>query len=537
MNPRNRFLRCTAGLLASGALIAALNGCGDDMAGPGATDVDGYVRSLPAWTDFAPNDPPSNEVAGDESDPVIFTVGPTEYSCTTTPYSLTQTPDKITIFNPDSEIMWLGALLQGKGHRDGLGSLAELTIRQRGPLKIWVDLLTEDNAVTVENPDAQSVSSAIGGLIAQATAVGHLAGSNTSFDMKRTHSVRQASLELGVSARYLGTTVESELSYQEELEENTLTAYFVQRMFTTNMVLPQTPGAMFSDAFTRDDLQQQIDAHALGPDNLPTYISSIVWGRMLMVTMTSSHSFQEMEAALTATNAAIGGGTISVQEQQVIDESTFKISTVGGNDQGVENLIRTGQLGTYFDADLALTQARPLSYTVRNLGDNSIATVSETTNYNLKQCTTGPATATGARYKVTIDKIVHVSNGCDGVFSPDPEIFYSISITDHTGTRVMASTPGNSSTPTVSPGGSLPASPGPNNPSFVNLYKDGRTGTMTVSGNAWDYDSGSSNELIGSWSLPYAYGVSTGQRYYTRSGNGCSVRLFLTITKDSDLFD
>jgi hypothetical protein len=533
MNPKNRFLRTAAGLLGSVALLAALNGCGDDMSGPESSDVNGYVQSLPAWTDFAPNAPAANEATGDESDPVIFTVGPTEYTCTTTPYSLTQTPDKITVFNPDAEIMWLGALLQGKGHRDGLGSLAELPIRQRGPLRIFIDLLSEANGITVENPDAQSVASAIGGLIEQASLAGHLAGSNTSFDMKQTHSLRQASLELGVSARYMGTTVESELSYQEELEENTLTAYFVQRMFTTSMVLPQTPGAMFSDSFTRGDLQTQIDAKAIGPDNLPTYISSVVWGRMLMVTMTSTHSFQEMEAALTATNDAIGSGSISAQDQQVLDESTFKISTVGGNDEGVENLIRTGQLGSYFDADLALTQARPLSYTVRNLGDNSIATVSETTNYNLKQCSTGQATATGARYKLTLDKIVHIDNGCDGVFDPDPEIFYSFSLTTSTGTSVIASSNG-STAPSVSEGGTVNISSAPR---YVNLYKDGRTGNMRITGNAWDYDSGSSNELIGSWDLSYGYGTSNGQRYFTRSGSGCTVRLYLTITKDSDLFD
>jgi hypothetical protein len=287
-----RTLRRAAGLAGSAAIVAAVSGCGDGMTGPEASDVDGYVKSLPAWTEFAPNDPPVNEIAGTESDPVIFTIGATEYNCTTTPYSLTQTPDRITVFNPDAEIMWLGALLQGKGHRDGLGSLRELPIRQRGPLKVFIDLLSESNAVTVDNPDASSVSSAIGGLIEQAAAAGHLAGSNTTFDMKQTHSLRQAALQLGVSARYMGTSVESELSYQEALEENTLTAYFVQRMFTTSMVLPQTPSAMFSSSFTRDDLQAQVDAGAVGPDNLPTYVSSVVWGRMLMVTMTSTHSFQ-----------------------------------------------------------------------------------------------------------------------------------------------------------------------------------------------------------------------------------------------------
>jgi hypothetical protein len=71
----------------------------------------------------------------------------------------------------------------------------------------------------------------------------------------------------------------------------------------------------------------------------------------------------------------------------------------------------------------------------------------------------------------------------------------------------------------------------------VYLYTDGRTGSLTVTGNAWDYDSGSSNELIGSWNKTYGYGTSTGQKSYTSSGNGCTVKLYLTVTKDGDLFD
>ncbi|NNE44948.1 MAG: hypothetical protein HKN12_12135, partial [Gemmatimonadetes bacterium] len=273
--------------------LTALSGCGSDgnMGPTEVNDVNGYLGALPAWSEFSPEKPSEDVPIGDPSDPDIFTVGATEYSCTTTPYSITDTPDRLATFNPDSEIMWLGALLQGKGHRDGLGSLAELPIRQRAPIKVFTDLLTEANAETVENPDAQSISTAIGKLIEQAEAAGHNAGSKISFDMKQTHSLQQAAIFLGFSARYMSTQVEGELSYEQEREENTLTAYFVQQMFTTSMVLPQTPGDVFSDDFTAARMQEQVDLGRMGPDNLPTFISNIVWGRMLMLTMTSTHSY------------------------------------------------------------------------------------------------------------------------------------------------------------------------------------------------------------------------------------------------------
>lgn len=516
------------------ALVGFLAACGEPIGVPTSemADVDQYVASLPTWSTFAPTLASANLAIGPESAPDVFSIGPTEYQCTTTPYSLTDTPDKVTIFNPDSEIMWLGALLQGSGYKDGLGSLAELPIRQRAPLTVFIDLLSENVQATVENPNPANLASAIGDLIEQAELAGHKAGSKTFFEQKETHSLEQSALELGVSVRYLGTTVNSELSFQQQREENTLTAYFIQQMFTSSVVLPQTPSAMFSDDFTAEQLNQQVALGRIGPDNLPTFISNIVWGRMLMLTMTSTHTFDQMRAALSASNDAIGSGSINADFTKVLNESEIRVSTVGGNDQGVANLIKTGQLGDYFDADLSLQQARPLSYTVRNLADNSIATVSETTEYNLKQCATGPATPTGATYKLTLDKINLIADGCDGVFAPAVELYYSFSLHTDAGTRLIISR-GSNMTVQLGEGGSHTL---PGNSNSVNLYADGR-GSMRVTGNAWDEDSNSADERIGSWDLSWGYGTANGQRFFTRSENGCTTRLYLTITKSVDLFD
>lgn len=495
-------------------------------------DVEAYMAELPSWGTFAGVQEAENVSVGDPSDPDVFTNGDTEYSCTTTPYSLTQNPDRLTIFNPDAEIMWLGALLQGKGHRDGLGSLAELPIRQRSPLTIFIDLLTEDVTRTIEDPNPSNVASAIGELIDQAEARGHKAGSKIFFDQKETYSLEQASLELGISARYLGTSVKSELSFEQSREENTLTAYFVQQMFTTSVVLPQTPEAFFSEEFTQERLDEQVRLGRMGPDNLPTFISSVVWGRMLMLTMTSTRSVEEMKAALSASREGIGSGSVDAEYLDILEESRIRISTVGGNDEGVENLITTGQLADYFDAELSLTEARPLSYTVRNLADNSIAVVSETTEYNLKECSTSPADPTGAIYRISLDRLALIEDGCDGAFGPSPEVYYNFSLHTDDGTSTIVSRSAGAAV-NIAEGGShtLPA-----NSNRVALYGDGR-GSLRVTGNAWDYDSDSRDERIGSWDLSWGYPISNGQRYFTRSENSCRIRLYVTITEDGLLYD
>ncbi|HET6462187.1 MAG TPA: thiol-activated cytolysin family protein [Candidatus Krumholzibacteria bacterium] len=368
-------------------------------------NVNGYVAGLPAWSTFSP---PQNDadVATGPSVDRDDTIEGQPYKCTTTPYSITRTPDRIVTLNPDVEILWVGSLLQGKGHLGGIGSLAELPVRQRAPLALSIDLLLGDNTKTVANPSVATVTSAIGELIQAAETAGHTAGSNIFYTREEAHSMNQAALSMGLSAAYMGASIKATLSTDFSSETRTVTAYFVQRMFNVSMVLPQTPGEVFSDDFTTDLLQQQIDRGRIGPDNLPVYISSIAYGRILMFSFTSTASVTDINATLEAMyNNGEFGGTLDTRLQQVLSQAKIQVVTVGGDAGAALALIRNNELGAYFEKDAPLTSARPISYTVRNLGDNSIASVSETTNYNLQQCLPQDLPVTGAKYTINFTKV------------------------------------------------------------------------------------------------------------------------------------
>ncbi len=520
-------------LMLSFLSLGLVAGCSSDdpMAPVAGADVDTYVKSLPTWDEFSPPRASENLLLEGPSD-TTETYENLEYNCNVSSYSITETPREIVVFSPDAEIMWLGALLQGNKYAGGLGSLGELPVRQRAPIKIFVDLLTDGVTRTVSNPDPSTVAEALGELIQEATDSGHVSGSNIDFDQTTTHSLEQAALDLGISVNYLGTQVESSLSYNRAVTENTLTAYFTQKMFTASVVLPQTPGEVFSESFTDERLNEQVSLGRIGPDNLPTYISSVVYGRMLMLTMTSTHSVEDMRAALSASRDGIGSGSVSGSHLEVLSESRIHVTTVGGVDDGVEGLITSGTLNEYFAADAPLTSARPLSYTVRNLGDNSIAKVSETTVYNINSCTPADRTPTGARYALTVDKLRLISNGCDGITGPSPEVFYNFVLHRDSGNTTLANR-NSDNWVRLNEGGEVNIGSAVR---YTNLYADGR-GTMRVSGTAWDYDAASNNEVIGSWNLNWNYGTSNGQRYFTRSGGGCSIRVYVTINKVEDLYD
>jgi hypothetical protein len=357
----------------------------DKNAAGARADYNAYSASLPGWPQYSPEKTDEDKATGSKTPLPDEIVDNVKYACTTTPYSLTRTPEQIVTYDPDSSILWVGALLQGKGYKDGIGSLKELPIRQRAPLTLSIDLLTENNTVTVQDPTVASVQQAIGKLIEEASKAGIKSGSKISFNSLETNELSEIALKLGLSYKWLSGGIKSNLSFQRKNDEKTITAHFIQNMFTISMVLPQTPEDVFSDGFTKDVLDRQIQLGNLGADNIPTYVASITYGRILTFTFTSSAKTTDIKAALDVSYGS-GSANLTAEQKKILSEAEIGVATIGGNASDALAIIRSGNLKEYFQTDAALTTAKPISYVVRNLGDTSIAKVSETTEYNVREC-------------------------------------------------------------------------------------------------------------------------------------------------------
>ena len=386
-----------------------------------------YSGSLPSWSSFSPALPDERRPTG-ASQTVQELLGDVTYDCTTTPYSLTSTPEEIVTLEPDAGVFWVGGLLQGKGYKEGIGSLKELPIRERAPVVVSIDILSGNNTLTVENPTAARVNQAIGELIEKATTKGLKAGSSIFYEQESTHSLEQSALDLGMSVSFLGASIKSRMGYSQKADESTITAYFVQKMFTVSTNVPATPEAVFSDAFTQDKLDRQISLGNIGRDNIPTYVSSITYGRIMSFTFTSSASETDVRAALSA---AYSGqeADLTFERKKILQEAKVQLVTVGGEASNALAAIRSGNVKDYFDPDAALTSAKPISYVVRNLGDNSIAKVSETTTYNIKECSARAAEKKGERIRITIEKIKVISD-CDRGINPAGDMIGKLWIND-----------------------------------------------------------------------------------------------------------
>lgn len=374
------------------ATLAAACGGGGST---GASSVDGYVQGLPSWQEYSPPlpaQPPT--VVGeptDTSERVDTTAGGAQqYFCRTTKFSMTDTPEKIVMFSPDRELLWPGALIQGRSHRDGLGALVGLPIRERAPVKVSIpSLSTADNFRVVESPDQAEVNAAIGSMVDSATASGLTAPSSVDFTMRDYRSDRSFALETGVSGKYLGFTASASASVNTAANERTVMVHFVEKMFEVVVEPPQTPAGFFSTEFTTDKLDAQVRLGRIGPSNPPVYVSNVVYGRMMAFTFTSTASITDIKAALSAAYKGFVNVSVTAKAayEKTLSEAKISITSIGGPSAATVGMIASGDWHDYFGAPAPLTSAYPISYTFRSLGDGSIAKVSESTEYNVKECT------------------------------------------------------------------------------------------------------------------------------------------------------
>ncbi len=342
--------------------------------------VNSYIVSLPSWNVFCPTIADNDKEFESSS----------EFNCanrlitTTTPCSITRTPVEIVTYDPNSEILYVGSLIQGDGYIGGLGSIKSLPIYQRSPLTLSISFQMSNNSRIVENPDLATVKEAIGELVEAAQNSGHVSGSSIFYNKSTSYSVDQTSLALGLSAKFMKAGVQASLDWSHTQQSNTVSAYFVQKMFTVSMGLPQRPGDIFSADFTQELLDEQKNLGRIGQDNLPVYVSNVVYGRMMTLTMTSNFSEAKMKAALDGSYNGIGGN-VSAEHLEILQNSEIQLVTIGGDASLALGYLRTGQLDEFFKEDAPLTTAVPISYTLRNLGDNEIAKVSETVSYDMVQ--------------------------------------------------------------------------------------------------------------------------------------------------------
>ena len=398
-----------------------------------AANVDAFVEALPDWTKVGRLNKADKSETSDGGKSTE-TKDDRTYNVTKTKYSLTETPEEIVTYQPVNGF-WLGSLVQEKGLREGLGSMVEIAVpaEKRASLKISSDLPMAQNFVNINLPSATTVSSAIGSLQAS--------GNNSGWGGARTlkivdnFSEEQTAHDLGLSASYMGAALKASLSANRYDRKHTITASFIEKAFTVQADFEgrSRRAAFFNNNFTIDDARSLVTQNRIGMTNLPTYIKSITYGRVVLFNLTSTLSEQEMKTALDASYQGVGWGAKGSYKGDSKSKNAqfeLRVTEFGGLQSGFNKLIpATGienvfaVINSYLKQNAPLTSMRPISYTANTLRDDQLAAMSVTTNYTV---TKYAANAIGDKLKIKM--WVDVTGSDDGVADDTLECYGNLRV-------------------------------------------------------------------------------------------------------------
>ncbi len=366
-----------------------------------AKDLD---SCLPSWSTFAPTQaavsptPTGTPTTTEKNDTLqqidstgnLVSLGNVTFQCTDSTFNFVDNPDRALSFNIDQTVVWPGALIQGKSHRDAhkMNDLLELPIRDRTPVTVTLSFNSANNTATITNPDQGSVNQAVQTMIGQAQADSLVTASNITFDEKTFSSEQQAADAFGVSGRYLGFEATAKGAVSKSVSRHVVMAQFKQQMYIAGVTQPSTPADFFSSAFTPDQYQAQANLGRIGPDNPPLYVSRIGYGRMMVFEMSAEAKASEIEHALNAAYKGVAGGvavSLSAQDRAVLSSSELRISQIGGADTNALAAIHSGNLADYFTSTAPLTSAAPLWFELKSL-TGQVAQVSEPGTYTQTTC-------------------------------------------------------------------------------------------------------------------------------------------------------
>ena len=375
--------------------LALVSGCGAD--GGEQSEINAVIGGLPSWSEYAaPMFDPSfegEEIVDETTPPKIEEITLPDSVvkvCRKERVSFYDTPNEYASFDPPTNIVYPGALVQGRSLIGDSTSLLPLNIVQRAPIRVSIpECNFADNFKETEATLA-GVNSAVSDILFRAREQGvECAKPSGTMTVESFRNEQQRALKASISGRYLAFSAGASGAYSKEVTESSVAAIFRERLFTAQIQAPQAPRAWFSDDFTSELLQEQIDRGTLGPGNIPLYVGRVTYGRMLMATMTGNRTEEDMEAALKfkfENPAATVKGDAAVSSKTIREESRFEVAYVGGSTLGTASMLQSQDWTSYFSVPVTADQAKPISFELYSMVDDQLAVAQELTEYDRVTC-------------------------------------------------------------------------------------------------------------------------------------------------------
>jgi len=285
--------------------------------------------------------------------------------CETIEVDATQVRGDYRTFDPNSEIIWPGNLLQG-------ASITKATpdpiVVERAGGTFTINLIngsdSETTQASVDKVNQSNVVSALNEIIAANSGA---IPANFTYHMEEVESREQLALAMGVNVSTLTTDVNTRLSFSSDKQYNRFMVDFTQIYYTMVYEKPTSYDQVFAPEVSSKDLEPY-----MSDNNPPVYISSVTYGRRFYLLIESTSGVEKMKASIKASyDAAVSSVDFDSKATYVtdLDESNIKIFAMGGDANsalGAFNGDLNG-LKAYLQDGSDYFKAAPLSYVMTSL--------------------------------------------------------------------------------------------------------------------------------------------------------------------------
>jgi thiol-activated cytolysin len=325
--------------------------------------------------------------------------------CLTTERSLKKNFDEVAILQPTKGVIYPGALIYAdKSLTDG--KPRPLTGLPRNPIDLRLDLpgLRKEGSFTIADPTNGKVESALNEALdfwnnSTSFKDGYINPSRSSFDSTQAFSSEQLALSLGFNAKWASGDASAQFKYASSAEKNVIVAVYKQVFYSVTFDAPNLPEQFFDSSVTPEEAKEVFAASPdMATDQLlvPSYVSSVDYGRIIMFRMETDKSTKSVDAQAAFKYV---GGSFSVSAEakaaydNIIKNSSITVVLMGGSAEvssqlnaakNVEDLqaIIRGKNAVYSKNNPGV----PIAYTVKFLKDNDIAKMGATTDYRTEEC-------------------------------------------------------------------------------------------------------------------------------------------------------
>lgn len=374
-------------------MVIAMSACGrSDTPAPPPTKardlaaMNTYLNTLPPGELPTPRkEEKLGSVLGTQTD------GTGPKACAVEQRRITESFEDIAIFTAASSNIVPGVAIQGKTVLDGTIQALPLS---RGPMTYVIDLPISNAQVDVNEVSIADAQQALATLQLRAASID--APSRLFYSAQIVSSFEHAAHSLGVGARYSGPLVSAGFNASfgdsKSLLQRTIVAKLTQPMYTVSVADDKIGSAanFFAERVTVDDFKALEAQGLIGPANLPTFIKSVTYGRVVYYSITTedAQSNQELSAAVNASYVGLEGNLDAKSAyQRILSRGTVKALALGGSQDDALTAIRSGNFSLFFKP-VKVTQAIPLAYKLTYMHrDRAVVAIKSGLDYTVRDCT------------------------------------------------------------------------------------------------------------------------------------------------------